>query len=74
MRSMTRNRQGVKDSADCWRTINGEPYVAWLRCPSAERIQAYRDAGLRVRRFGEELFVHDDDKKACGAVDEQHDA
>lgn len=53
----------------CYRTVNGAHYVAWLSCPSADRIAAYRAAGARVRRFGDELYVHHMDDDICERVD-----
>ena len=66
----TRNSAGVNDATDCYRTINGQRYIAWTSFPSADRIAAYRAAGGRCRRFGEELFVHlldEDDAKTVDA-------
>lgn len=68
-----RNAHGVKDSADCWRTIGGYRYDAWMSCPSEDRIASYRKAGVRCRRFGEELFVHQLDTDMARAVDHQID-
>lgn len=66
-----RNRCGVKDAADCWRTINGHHYVAWMSVPSQQRIDAYRAHGIRCRRFGEELFVHHLDTDEAGKLDQK---
>jgi len=63
-----RNRFGVNDSADCHRTIGGVVYGSWGSCVPPTLIKAYRAAGVRCRRFGEELFIHPDDKKAALAV------
>lgn len=60
---------GCKLASDCWRTINGQHYEAWLSYPSADRIVAYRAAGVRCRRFGEELFVHTLDTDKASEVD-----
>lgn len=68
-RTNRRNSHGVKASCDCYRTIKGHEYQAWMSCPSTDRIAAYRAAGVRVRRFGEELFVHVWDTEEAGKVD-----
>jgi hypothetical protein len=57
-----RNEHGVKDANDCWRTIGGVRWNHWMSCHSASVIRLYRDAGLRVRRFGEELYMHPEDE------------
>lgn len=62
-----RNRAGVKDASDCYRTFNGEHYDAWTSFPSKERIKAYRAAGLKCRRIGDELFMRGID---CDQADE----
>lgn len=64
-----RNRYGCNDAADCYRTIKGARYVAWMSVPSMDRIAAYRQAGIRCRRFGDELFVHEADVSAAADVD-----
>lgn len=55
------------------RTIGGYEFEAWLSFPSADRIKAYRAAGVRCRRFGSELFVYvldtDDAKKVDARVE-----
>jgi hypothetical protein len=66
-----RNGAGVNDAANCYRTINGARYIAWLSFPTSERIEAYRAAGVRCRRFGEELFVHLLDEDDAKTVDAQ---
>lgn len=68
-----RNRDGVNDAADCYRTIGGDRYVAWMSFPSITRIAAYRAAGVRVRRFGEELFVREIDSMEAAQVDAKQD-
>lgn len=52
-----RNRFGVKDSIDCYRTIKGERYVAWLVNPTQDCVAAYRAAGIKCRRINGELFI-----------------
>lgn len=69
-----RNRYGVNDANDCYRTIHGARFNAWVSCPTPERIAAYREAGARVRRFGEELFVHEADDDIAASVDARLDA
>ena len=68
-----RNQHGVKESINCYRTIGGYRYDAWLSAPSKDRIAAYREAGIRCRRFGEELFVHQLDTDMAAQVDRQID-
>lgn len=70
----TRNRYGVNDAIDCYRTFNGEKYPAWMSFPSSDRVKAYRAVGIRCRRQGEELFVHIDDRWLAEAVDAEQDA
>lgn len=65
-----RNRYGVNDATDCYRTFCGERHLAWMSFPSAERIAAYRANGVRCKRIGEELFVHEDDLKLASHVDD----
>lgn len=68
-----RNRHGLNDAADCYRTFGGEKYPAWMSYPSADRVRAYRAAGVRCRRQGAELFVHWDDQDAAAEVDAQQE-
>lgn len=65
------NPNGVKDSADMWRTFDGAHYPAWLICPSKERVAAYRAAGIRCRRIKDELFVHHMDTDEAAKIDSQ---
>ena len=65
----TRNRFGCNDAFDCYRTFNGEKYPAWMSFPSSDRVEAYRRAGVRCRRQGDELFVHFRDLKLAAEVD-----
>lgn len=60
---------GVAYSSDCYRTFDGERYEAWTSCATADVIAAYRRAGVRCRRLGEELFVHVDDKERAAQFD-----
>ena len=64
-----RNRHGVNDSCQCYRTIGGCQYIAWISCPSDERIAAYRSAGVRCRRQGVELYVCVADEEDAQLVD-----
>lgn len=63
------NGNGVKDSANMWRTFGGEHYGHWAICPSAERIAAYRASGIKCRRIRDELFVREADESAAAALD-----
>lgn len=64
-----RNEHGVKASIDMYRTIGGAHFIAWTSFPSAERIAAYRAAGVRCARRGVELFIHHADEDEAKAVD-----
>jgi len=66
MAGWTRNRHGVKDGAECYRTINGARWEWW-----PENIELFRTAGCRCRKMpdGQGCFVHPDDTdKAFAAV------
>jgi hypothetical protein len=67
-----RNQNGVKASCDLYRHFNGELFVAWLIYPTAERIAAYRAAGVRCRRLKQDLFIHDDDRNLARDIDAAH--
>lgn len=67
--SNRRNAHGVKDQIDCYRTIAGERYISWMSYPSDACITEYREAGIRCRRFGVELYVHEADTRYAKAVD-----
>lgn len=56
--SWVRNSHGVKDGAECYRTING---VRWEWEPYS--IAVLRKAGLRCRKMPDDqgCFVHPDD-------------
>ena len=64
-----RNEHGLKDSIDCYRTIDGVRYYAWLSNPSSSRVTAYRAVGVRCVRRGVELFVHNLDTDTAAEVD-----
>lgn len=66
-----RNRHGIKDASDCYRTFGGEHYVAWLSFPSDARIASYRKAGLKCRRLGVELFLRATDQDAAHEIDKK---
>lgn len=64
--SWKRNAAGVKDGAECYRTISGVRW-SWY----AEDSNIFKTAGVRHRRApdGQGTFVHpDDDDKASKAV------
>jgi hypothetical protein len=63
------NDNGVKDSCDMWRTVKGERYVQWLIWASNERVAAYRERGIRVRRFAGEVFIHHADQAKGQALE-----
>lgn len=69
----TRNEHGVKYSSDCYRTFGGYRYDCWMSNPSEDRISAYRSAGIRCKRLGEELFVHQLDTDMAKKIDRQID-
>jgi len=56
------------------RTIGGYEFEAWLSFPSADRLKAYRAAGVRCRRFGSELFVYTMDTDDAKKVDARLEA
>lgn len=61
-----RNAAGVKDGADCYRTING---VRWRWY--GEDVSVFKKAGVRHRKApdGQGTFIHpDDDAKAEAAL------
>lgn len=62
------NHWGVKNSADMWRTIGGVVWPHFAIVEDADPAPALRQAGLRARRFGEEVFVHPDDIARAVAV------
>lgn len=69
----TRNRHGVKESCDQYRTIKGAHHVAWSVNPSAERIAAYKAAGVRCALRGDDLYVHHMDTDDAATVDTKAD-
>jgi hypothetical protein len=68
-----RNQYGVKDQIDCYRTIKCEHFIAWISYPSSERIKAYRTAGVKCRRYGDELYIRAADKQRAIDVDDAVD-
>ncbi len=66
---MALNKYGVKDASDCYRTIKGFRYIAWMSFPSDRRIREYRSVGCRCVRRGDELFMCISDKDLAGKVD-----
>jgi hypothetical protein len=67
----SRNSFGVNDATDCYRTVGGGLFVDWGGGTSAARMKAYRAAGVRCRRFGDDLYVRKADATNAIAVDEQ---
>jgi hypothetical protein len=60
-----RNQNGVKDSCDQYRTINGEHWIDWTWDFNDEIIAKYRAAGVRVRVIKGEMYIrHADMEKA----------
>lgn len=73
MQSNQRNERGYKDSPNCYRTFGGERFVC-ITAGDAFRysVEKLRAAGIRVRRIGEELFVHHADaERACMVCNER---
>lgn len=66
-----RNSSGVKWQTDCYRTINGDRYIAWMSFPSGGIIHAYRNKNLRCRRFGDELYMHVQDQDCAAQIDKE---
>lgn len=64
-----RNRYGVNYATDCYRTVDGKRYIAWLSFPSESRIKKYRSSGVACRRFGEELFIFEDHQELASEID-----
>lgn len=67
----SRNGFGVNDTTDCYRTIRGEKFIGWGSGMSAARITAYRAAGVRCRRYGDDLYVCEADRSKAIGVDGQ---
>jgi hypothetical protein len=53
-----RRGDGVKLASDCYRTIKGQEFQAWMSFPSKDRVDNYRKSGVRCIVRGDELFVH----------------
>lgn len=66
-----RNQYGVKSQDDCYRTVNGERYIAWMSYPAHERNKGYRKFGVRCRMFNGELYINAADQHKALEV---HDA
>lgn len=64
-----RNKYGVNDATNCYRTFNGQRFDHWMSCPSQEQIRSYRQAGIRCRRQGAELYVHTTDHNKAAQID-----
>lgn len=63
-----RNKYGVNDATNCYRTFNGQRFDHWMSCPSQEQIRSYRQAGIRCRRQGAELYVHTTDHNKAALI------
>ena len=57
MANWVRNSAGVKDGADCYRTIKG---VRWFWWPDGN-VKYLRSHGIRMRQMSGEVFMHPDD-------------
>lgn len=68
------NQNGVKNSSDMWRTVAGVlwPHFAIEEAP--DHAPYLRKAGIRVRRFADEIFVHPDDVQRAMEIDDQRRA
>ena len=66
-----RNGFGANDTTDCYRTVGGERFIGWGGGMSVLRIAAYRAAGVRCRRFGDDLYVRETDAAIAMDVDGQ---
>jgi hypothetical protein len=64
-----RNDHGVKDSMYMYRTVKGVHYIQWAIYATPERVKAYREAGVSVRKFVGEFFIPETDKDKAAAVD-----
>lgn len=73
-KSNHRNAHGVKESCDQYRTIKGAHHIAWSVNPSADRVVAYRAAGVRCALRGDDLYVHHMDTDDAARVDAGTDA
>jgi hypothetical protein len=71
-----RNHHGVKNSAECWRTVDDVRWPHW-RCDPTDRIvAAYREKGILYSRIkhkdgSTDLFVHPEDHVAATAIDHE---
>lgn len=65
-----RNANGVKDSSETYRTFGGEHYACWT-AGDIHRIDraAYKAAGIRSRKVGDDLFVHHEDRMRAAEID-----
>ncbi len=61
-------RIGVASVSDTLR-IGGVEWVKWLVRPSADRIEAYGTAGIRMRTRGDVLLIHYMDEDEARAID-----
>lgn len=65
-----RNRNGVNDSADCYRTVGGVHFICWTSDWDKKLVTAYRRAGVRCRIFVGEVFIHSEDQTKAASVDD----
>ena len=63
------NAFGVKWQCDCYRTIRGERYIAWMSYPPEKLIHTYRLAGVKCRRFKDEIYIREKDTDIATAID-----
>lgn len=54
-----------------YKRIDGSDFVPWLVNPSADRIQAYEEAGLRLHIEGDTLYVHCFDEDDARRIDRE---
>jgi 2-keto-3-deoxy-6-phosphogluconate aldolase len=67
----TRNGFGFNDTTECFRTFGGEKFIGWGGGISKARIAAYRAAGVRCRRLGDDVYVREADSAKAVDVDSQ---
>lgn len=65
------NQNGVKDSADRFRTWGGERFECWSTEWNDARARRYRAAGLTVRKFEGEMFLRPADFDTARQLDTQ---
>jgi hypothetical protein len=65
-----RNQNGVKDSANMYRTFGGEHFIQWTSDFNAEMVATYRAAGVKVRVVKDEMFIRQADTEKALRVSE----